>query len=94
MSAKFIERYPLNPAEYLEIEGLPQEPNRFWQRFHDGLQSLFSTLVTNSEPKIRLKQNRNGERYWQVYDPSTNYSTTFDSETAVRIWLEQRYYTL
>jgi hypothetical protein len=45
-----------------------------------------------SEPRIRQVRRPSGEVYWRAYDPVTRQSASFDSEAAVRSWLEQRYY--
>ena len=56
------------------------------------VQYLQGWLVNSHEPMIEEKCDRDGNRYWQVYDPITQNLRCFDSENDVRIWLEQRYY--
>jgi hypothetical protein len=45
----------------------------------------------SSEPKVWERQDRQGNVYYQVYDPLSRRSATFGSETEIRYWLEQRY---
>ena len=49
-------------------------------------------LVNSHEPLIKERCDRQGNRYWQVYDPTTQDFRYCESENEVRIWLEQRYY--
>lgn len=59
------------------------------------IQSLIRFLDSASnyqEPKIGQKCDRQGNRYWQIYDPVTRQYTSCASEKEVRIWLEKRYY--
>jgi hypothetical protein len=56
----------------------------------------FGSRVVNfltGEPEIRIWQKtRNGHSVWFAYDPITDKKQRFDSEEAVRQWLECRYY--
>lgn len=59
------------------------------------IQSLIKFLDSTSnyqEPKINQKCDRQGNIYWQIYDPVTRQYASFASEKEVRIWLEKRYY--
>lgn len=49
-------------------------------------------LARPPEIKVHKKTNRQGEIWWQVYDPHRNLTATFASESEVRMWLEERYY--
>lgn len=52
---------------------------------------LIEFLTGQSEPSIRKKQTADGSVQWIVYDPQSNQRSVFDSEQAVRVWLEQRH---
>ena len=68
-------------------------------RIRSILRMLFGTLQKRmsqwlrhrDEPKITQCRDRQGNLYYQVYDPVTNRSDSFGSESEVRWWLEQRY---
>jgi hypothetical protein len=88
MTARFMERYPMTAADYLELEGFkPQRKESIGNRM---VQMLIHQFVHSGEPKITLKGNL-GHQYWTVYDPGTQQSATLATEQEVRIWLEQRY---
>ncbi|MEL6354283.1 MAG: hypothetical protein AAFR58_21415 [Cyanobacteria bacterium J06627_28] len=52
---------------------------------------LVCFLTGTQTLSIRSKRLKNGTVQWMVYDPNTGRCYRFDSETAVRSWLEQRY---
>lgn len=56
-----------------------------WQR-------LATFAVGSSEPVVMQRCDRQGHRYYVVYDPRTQSRTICSSETEVRAWLESRYY--
>ena len=43
-------------------------------------------------PKIWPKRDRDGHLYYEAYDHVTPARHHFDSERAVRVWLDERYY--
>jgi hypothetical protein len=49
-------------------------------------------FVGNHEVQIWRVSDRAGNFCWRVYDPVTGASTSFNSASEVRIWLEQRYH--
>jgi hypothetical protein len=53
---------------------------------------LLNLLVSRSEPTITRKFDRQGNLYFQVYDPVTHKSLSMDSEQELRAWIDQRYY--
>ncbi|MFE4106894.1 hypothetical protein [Almyronema epifaneia] len=53
---------------------------------------LLNWLAANDQPQINERYCSKQGRYWEVYDPITQSRQTFDSEQALRVWLEQRYY--
>jgi hypothetical protein len=88
MTAKFIERYPISTADYLELEGFKSfRKSSVWQQMAQAIGNWFNT---SPEPRIRHKYQA-GQSYWQVYDPTTQRSERFATEQEVRVWLEQRY---
>ncbi|MEM1292219.1 MAG: hypothetical protein AAGH67_12155 [Cyanobacteria bacterium P01_H01_bin.162] len=44
------------------------------------------------DPTIWTKRDRKGHLYYEAYDPVTQTRHHFDSERAVRVWLDERYY--
>lgn len=63
--------------------------NSIWQRW--GL-ALVNFLTGQQAFSIREKRLKTGESKWIVYDSRSDTRRVFDSEAAVRSWLEQRYY--
>lgn len=60
-----------------------------WQQW--GL-SFVNFLTGKQTLSVREKILKHGERQWIVYDSRSDTRHVFDSEAAVRSWLEQRYY--
>ncbi|MFQ4145060.1 hypothetical protein [Chlorogloeopsis sp. ULAP02] len=56
----------------------------FWQK-------IVKLLQENQELQVYQKDDRNGNTYWQVYDPLTGKSFTSGSESDIRAWIEQLY---
>jgi membrane carboxypeptidase/penicillin-binding protein PbpC len=48
-------------------------------------------LQARDEPRVTPRHDRQGNLYYQVYDPMTGRSASFGSEAEIRWWLEQRY---
>ena len=57
-----------------------------------GVTELLCFLAGQQTLSIRSTVLTNGTIQWRVYDPATDSRYTFDSQQAVRTWLEQRYY--
>lgn len=55
-------------------------------------QDIKHSLISQSEPQIKQKSDRDGNLYWQVRDRQTNQSYSFGSESEVIAWIEQRYH--
>ena len=73
----------------------PQVSSRLSQAssgFDKFLQFLLVRGAGETEPKIWQTSRGNGVTIWNVYEPTTQESATFTTETEVRSWLEQRYY--
>jgi hypothetical protein len=68
---------------------------RLGQRLKDLVGKVSKAIATrfthNSDPTVNEQCDRQGNVYYQVYDPHTRKSTVFGSETEIRYWLEQRY---
>ena len=48
-------------------------------------------IKIRSEPQIKRKCDRDGNYYWQIYNPISRCSVSFGSEQEVRLWLEQNF---
>jgi hypothetical protein len=68
---------------------------RLGQRLKDGVGKVSKAIATRfthgSDPIINERRDRQGNVYYQVYDPHTRRSAVFSSEAEIRYWLEQRY---
>jgi hypothetical protein len=53
--------------------------------------AIANQVQNGSEPRVWVRQDRQGNVYYQVYDPLSRRSATFSSESEIRYWLEQRY---
>ena len=69
---------------------------RIWRQAVTGLgqigHSLLNYFCGSMEPRILTKRDRQGDVYFVAYDPVSNQRCTFNSEGALRSWLDQRYY--
>ncbi len=61
-----------------------------WMRRWSGW--LLDFFTGSQRLSVRQRSLPNGTLQWIVYDPDAERSRVFDSEQAVRAWLEQRYY--
>ena len=52
---------------------------------------LLKLLIRSGDPKI-TKIRRNGQLYWEVYDPHTEKTIPFSNEKDVYVWLDQQKY--
>ena len=77
-----------------------QQLERSWQRsqrksWTQQLQGwgakAVAALTQGKAPKVSSVMTDEG-LHWQVYDPVSNQTHNFTTETEVRAWLEQRYY--
>ncbi len=53
--------------------------------------AIANLALCRSELKVSERRDRQGNLYYQVYDPLTRRFTNFGSEAEIRYWLEQRY---
>jgi len=56
------------------------------------LQNLFASLLRGNELQVKQRRDRQGNIWWQAFDPNTDESASFGSEAEMRSWIEQRYY--
>ncbi len=47
---------------------------------------------SHAEPEIQQTLDGSGQKWWKVYDPMTGQTAYLESESDVRIWLEDRLY--
>ncbi len=73
----------------LQVSSRLSKPSSGFDQF---LQSLLVRVAGETEPKIWQTSRGNGVTIWNTYDPTTQESATFTTETEVRSWLGQRYY--
>ena len=69
----------------LKRSGPPVQQPKRW--FH----SLLDFLTGKTEISIYQRQTLSGFQQWIVYDSQVNRHSVFESEQAVRVWLEQRH---
>ena len=60
----------------------------FLQKLRIPLLRYFSS---GEEPQIWQEVCQSGNFIWHIYDPKSDRSFTFKSESEVRIWIEKRY---
>lgn len=65
---------------------LGAELQKVWQK-------LVKALTTSSELRVWQTFDCCGHPCWHAYDPATGRSACFGSESEIRVWVEQRYYT-
>jgi hypothetical protein len=65
---------------------------RFTARFTEWGEKLLDKLSRSPEPQVTFRRDRQGNHYWEVFDPATGQTALLDSTPAVRMWLEQRYH--
>lgn len=56
------------------------------------LQHLFAWSIRGNELQVHQHRDRQGNTWWQAFDPKTDESVSFGSEAEMRTWIEQRYY--
>lgn len=82
----------MNASDRYRLVSLPQllgvSPSALLQQL---MEKLLNSLVPSLQPQVRAYRTRHGQPAWSIYDPLSRKTHRFDSETAVRAWLEQRY---
>lgn len=67
--------------------------NNSWQKLWTVLNQLLWQPQSCPEPQIWQRSDRAGYTWWHVYDPITGRTAQLESEEAVQIWLEERFYS-
>ena len=91
------------PSNLQELEVKRRHLERLWQPtpiqkirqtsskwLHSAGQWLVKSLTEGDQLRIWVKETKQGN-YWCVHDPISGKHNRFDSEDAMRIWIEQRY---
>lgn len=84
---------PVSPAISLEAEFravVRKGRSRYGQK-KSWAEYLIDFLTGRTELSIRQRQARDGSTQWIAYDPKTDRRYLFDSEKAIRVWIEQRH---
>ena len=55
-------------------------------------QIVHNQVIQGTEPVLSEHCDKNGKRYYRVYDPLHEKIHYFTTENEVRIWLDQRHY--
>lgn len=58
-----------------------------WEKF-------VHTLIHSEELRVWQRRDRQGNTYWEVYDPQTGKYFSSGSEADILAWIEQRYKTI
>jgi hypothetical protein len=66
-------------------------PNWVTRAAHRLGRTLSALNPGSVEPQIRKRSDRQGNLWFDVYDPIAQQHYCFDSETAVRVWIDERY---
>ncbi len=91
--AKLMNYKDLKLISSKELENCDRQPNReswlsrVWQK-------IVAALTPEDIQSLRVwrETDRRGRTWWKVSNPATNEIIAFDSETEVRIWMEEFYY--
>ncbi|EKQ70259.1 hypothetical protein OsccyDRAFT_0537 [Leptolyngbyaceae cyanobacterium JSC-12] len=62
----------------------PQQLTSLWDDF-------MSLITGNSSLEVWQSVDEQGDRWWCAYNPQTGQSVYADSETEMRLWIEQHY---
>ncbi|MGI8934174.1 hypothetical protein [Leptolyngbya sp. BC1307] len=62
------------------------------KRIRQWAKAVIDFLTGQQTLSIRKQLSADGTVQWMVYDPDSGSRRLFNSEQAVRVWLEQRYY--
>jgi hypothetical protein len=88
----FYHSTPITVNELIERNRVGKVAPRSRQ-FKKILSHLSQLFLPTNEPQVRQRVDRSGELIWTIYDPMTKAIMQFASETEVRTWLDQRYYS-
>jgi hypothetical protein len=86
-----------NEVRYLKSEETvtttsSKYPSKIFQKIHKICLKLINLVFTNPhEIQVVQKSDRQGNTYWQVYDPGSGKSFCSGSESDVLAWIEYLY---
>lgn len=66
-------------------------PGQVGQLLNQLGQTVMNWLTAGSLPRVS-KVMQGETAVWKVYDPVSNCTRYFEQETALRVWMEERYY--
>jgi hypothetical protein len=75
----------------LEISPIVRLGQQLKDRVGKVGKAIATRITHGSDPIIHERRDRQGNVYYQVYDPRTQKFAVFGSESEIRYWLEQRY---
>lgn len=81
----------LEQEEKQLIDDVGRESDTFKHRLAILWDDLLGLVRGDSSLKVWQTTDRRGDRWWCAYDPHTGKSIYTDSETEMRIWIEQNY---
>jgi len=79
-------------SEFRQVSRQSQGLARFSVWLQQSGTALLNFLTGQPALSIRVKMLADGRCQWVAYDPATDTRHVFDSQQAVRTWLEQRYH--
>ncbi|MBW4581949.1 MAG: hypothetical protein KME42_20480 [Tildeniella nuda ZEHNDER 1965/U140] len=90
-------RQPQSLDQPLELlESSTTQPNFLQQMFLSTIQGLWNRfcyrLLSSESPQFSEVSGKDGQVYWQVYDPVTDRRFYLNSLQAVLEWIEARHY--
>lgn len=64
----------------------------FRAKLRNTWQTVLAYFAASNEPHVWKSQDISGLPQWKAYDPMTGQSVEYNSETDMRIWLEERHH--
>ena len=92
------------PSNFKKLEVQRRQLEQLWQPAAPNVKKsagnwlynagkwLLKSLTEGDQPRIWTTQTAQGT-HWCVHNPGSDRHHQFESEDALRMWLEQRYYT-
>lgn len=71
----------------VESDQVSLKPTGLLEKFGDLLAALFKG---SDEIRVWQRLDRNGHLWWYAYNPRTQQSGAFDSESDIRAWIERQ----
>lgn len=63
-----------------------------WSKINDTWQIALAYFATSSEPHVWQSQDASGLPQWKAFDPITQRTAEYSTESEMRAWLEERHY--